>query len=212
MQSRVCADFAHFPLSRRWRLMQRRTDLRPEQRSRSGAASSPERTPRRERRIRHFRPIPAVHRRSLLLQCSPSDRTFMLAAAFLVNQCPLCGTGLPIAPLFERLPLGPDDYGAARTRSASVIPPFLVGVGRRIHAAAFSFWAGGIAPAPRRPAMVCLQTMKGMFGRSVLQAHGHCVAKSWASRWPAGDCLQSSRGSMVSMMCGSSRPCLTVRF
>jgi hypothetical protein len=59
-----------------------------------------------------------------------------------------------------------------------VIPSFLVGVGRRIYAAAFSFWAGGIAPAPRRLAMVWLQTMKGMFGRSLLQVHGHCVAKS----------------------------------
>jgi hypothetical protein len=79
-------------------------------------------------------------------------------------------------------------------------PPFLAGAGGRIHAAAFSFWAGGIAPAPRCSATVCLQTMKGMFGRSLLQAHGHCVAKSWASRWPAGDCLQSSRGSLVSMV------------
>jgi hypothetical protein len=91
-------------------------------------------------------------------------------------------------------------------------PPFSAGADHKIHAAAFSFWAGVIAPAPRRPAVGCLQTMKGMFGQSVLQAHGHCVAKSWASRWPAGDCLQSPRGSMVSMMCGSSHPCLTVRF
>jgi anaerobic selenocysteine-containing dehydrogenase len=96
-----------------------------------------------------------------------------------------------------------------------VIPPFLAGPDHRVPAAAFSFWAGVASPMPRCPAMLWLQTMKGMFGQSLLQAHGHCVAKSWASRWPAGDCLQSSRGSMVSlvsMMCWSSHPCVTVRF
>jgi hypothetical protein len=81
-----------------------------------------------------------------------------------------------------------------------VIPPFLAGAGRIIHAAAFSFWAGVTPPMPRCLAMVCLQTMKGMFGQSLLYVHSHCVAKSWASRRPARDCLQSPRGSMVSMV------------
>jgi hypothetical protein len=39
--------------------------------------------------------------------------------------------------------------------SGAVIPPFLAGFGRRIYAAAFSFWAGVIPPMP-------------MFGRSLL--------------------------------------------
>ena len=37
-----------------------------------------------------------------------------------------------------------------------VIPPFSAGADHKIHAAAFSFWAGVIAPAPRCPAMVWL--------------------------------------------------------
>jgi transposase len=49
-----------------------------------------------------------------------------------------------------------------------VIPPFLTGCGRRTHAAIFSFMAGVMPPMPRCPAMVCLQTMKGMLGRSLL--------------------------------------------
>jgi hypothetical protein len=49
-----------------------------------------------------------------------------------------------------------------------VIPPFLTGCIRRIHAAIFSFMAGVMPPMPRCPAMVCLQTMRGMFGRSLL--------------------------------------------
>jgi hypothetical protein len=47
-------------------------------------------------------------------------------------------------------------------------PPFLTGCGRRTHAAIFSFMAGVMPPMPRCPAMVCLQTMKGMLGRSLL--------------------------------------------
>jgi hypothetical protein len=82
----------------------------------------------------------------------------------------------------------------------AVIPPFLAGVGRRIHAAAFNFCAKGTLPMSRCLAMVWLQTMKGMFGQSLLQAHGHCVAKSWAARWPASDCLRSPGRSMVSMV------------
>ena len=49
-----------------------------------------------------------------------------------------------------------------------VIPPFSTGCIRRIHAAIFSFCAGVMRPMPRCPAMVCLQTMIGMFGRSLL--------------------------------------------
>jgi hypothetical protein len=66
------------------------------------------------------------------------------------------------------------DFGAVTPDQACkiagdwVIPPFLVGVDRRIHAVALIFWAGVIPPMP-------------MFGRSLLQVHSHCVAKSWAS-------------------------------
>ena len=49
-----------------------------------------------------------------------------------------------------------------------VIPQFLTGCGRRTYAATFSFWAGVMPPMPRCPAMVCLQTIRGMFGRSLL--------------------------------------------
>ena len=49
-----------------------------------------------------------------------------------------------------------------------VIPPFLTGCIRRTYATIFSFCAGVMPPMPRCPAMVCLQTMKGMFGRSLL--------------------------------------------
>ena len=49
-----------------------------------------------------------------------------------------------------------------------VIPPFSTGCIRRIHAAIFSFCAGVMRPMPRCPAMVWLQTMIGMFGRSLL--------------------------------------------
>ena len=69
--------------------------------------------------------------------------------------------------------------------SMAVIPPFLAGRIRRIHAAIFSFWTGVMPPMP-------------MFGRSLLYVHSHCVAKSWAS-------------SMVSMMYWSSHSCRTVR-
>ena len=66
-----------------------------------------------------------------------------------------------------------------------VIPPFLAGCIRRIHATIFSFWAGVMPPMP-------------MFGRSLLYVQSHCVAKSWAS-------------SMVSMMYWSNHSCRTVR-
>jgi hypothetical protein len=58
--------------------------------------------------------------------------------------------------------------GLAEAVDDGVIPPFLTGIDHRIYAAAFSFWAGDIPPMPRCPAMFCLQTMKGMFGRSLL--------------------------------------------
>jgi hypothetical protein len=45
----------------------------------------------------------------------------------------------------------------------AVIPPFLTGLGRRIHAARFSFWAGVIPPIP-------------ILGRSLLYVQSHCVA------------------------------------
>ena len=48
-------------------------------------------------------------------------------------------------------------------RDAVVIPPFLTGCIRRIHAAIFSFWAGVMPPMP-------------MFGRSLLYVQSHCVA------------------------------------
>ena len=63
------------------------------------------------------------------------------------------------ARLHSRNPPGRDD---------PVIPPFLTGCIRRIYAANFSFWAGVMPPMPRCPAMVCLQTMRGMLGRSLL--------------------------------------------
>ena len=47
-------------------------------------------------------------------------------------------------------------------------PPFLTACIRRIYAANFSFWAGVMPPMPRCPATVCLQTVRGMFGRSLL--------------------------------------------
>jgi hypothetical protein len=46
---------------------------------------------------------------------------------------------------------------------AVVIPPFLMGLFGRIHAASFSFCAGVIPPMP-------------IFGRSLLYVHSHCVA------------------------------------
>ena len=52
--------------------------------------------------------------------------------------------------------------------AGGVIPPFLAGCIRRTYAAIFSFCAGVIPPMPRCPAMVCLQTMRGMLGRSLL--------------------------------------------
>jgi len=45
----------------------------------------------------------------------------------------------------------------------AVIPPFLRGSSRRIHAAVFSFIAGVIPPMP-------------MLGRSLLYVHSHSVA------------------------------------
>jgi hypothetical protein len=78
---------------------------------------------------------------------------------------------------FEDLEMAVAEVEAIPTRASPrrVIPPFLAGIDRRIYAAAFSFWAGVIPPMQ-------------MFGRSLLQAHSHCLAKSWAS-------------SVVSMMC-----------
>ncbi len=57
-----------------------------------------------------------------------------------------------------------------------VIPPFLTRCIRRTYAAIFSFWAGVMPPMPRCPATVCKQTVRGMFGRSLLYVHSHCVA------------------------------------
>ena len=45
-----------------------------------------------------------------------------------------------------------------RWSDEAVIPPFLMGCLRRMHAAIFSFWAGVMPPMPHCPAMVCLQT------------------------------------------------------
>ena len=49
-----------------------------------------------------------------------------------------------------------------------VIPPFLTGCIGRTYAAIFNFWAGVMPPMRRCPAMVGLQTMRGMSGRSLL--------------------------------------------
>jgi hypothetical protein len=43
---------------------------------------------------------------------------------------------------------GREDKIVTTKLESGVIPPFLVGVGRRIHAAAFSFWAGVMPPMP----------------------------------------------------------------
>ena len=91
--------------------------------------------------------------------------------------------GYPVREVAERL--GISRVLNSLAMSGKVIPPFLTGCIRRIHAAIFSFWAGVMPPMP-------------MFGRSLLYVHSHCVAKSWAS-------------SMFSMMCWSSHSCLTVR-
>ena len=62
-----------------------------------------------------------------------------------------------------------------------VFPPFSLGSVRRTYAAIFSFWAGVMPSMPHCPATVCLKTMTGMFGRSLVQVHSHCVAWSCAS-------------------------------
>ena len=56
-----------------------------------------------------------------------------------------------------------DDHFLKLLESASVIPPFLMGLSRRIHAAVFSFMAGVIPPL-------------AMLGRSLLYVQGHFVA------------------------------------
>ena len=60
-----------------------------------------------------------------------------------------------------------DEVGSNRT-GAAVSPPFLTGCSRKTYAAIFSWWAGLMPPMPRCPALICLQTMRGMFGRSLL--------------------------------------------
>ena len=79
----------------------------------------------------------------------------------------------------------PPPFNRRYLESRLVIPPFLTGCIRRIHAANFSFMAGVMPPMP-------------MFGRSLLYVQSHCVAWPWAS-------------SMVSMMYWSNHSCLTVR-
>ena len=56
----------------------------------------------------------------------------------------------------------------AKHPGLGVIPPFLTGRSRRTYAAFFNFGAGVMPPMPRCPSTVCLQTVSGMFGRSLL--------------------------------------------
>lgn len=51
---------------------------------------------------------------------------------------------------------------ATRWLSKRAIPPFSTACIRRIHAAIVSFQVGAMLHCP---AMICLQTMKGMFGQ-----------------------------------------------
>jgi hypothetical protein len=63
---------------------------------------------------------------------------------------------------------GPSSPAMSGRSSSGVIPPFLAGCIRRTYAAIFSFCAGVMPRMPHCPTIVCLQTMKGMFGRSLL--------------------------------------------
>ena len=65
--------------------------------------------------------------------------------------------------VLHREGLSAREIGRRLLISAAVIPPFLMGLSRRIHAAVFSFMAGVIPPI-------------AMLGRSLLYVQSHFVA------------------------------------